>query len=488
MKHADGDDLGRRRVERDPADALAAIADGTGSDLPTVETVAAAIRTVVDDLLADSYVIVLDAMVLSFGDSPTRRALRERLASSDPVPDAVVHLDHPAVADWLGLDFDTYADRPLATRSLVGMEVCDLLGERAPARPVVWDILEAWDASFTDGRTYKISGAGLEAAFEGWLVDNLDRLTDHDLPVSMAFRQKALPNGRRPDLLCRFTENTSIARAGDWLVVELKATRYYAAAADQIAVYVQQTAEHLATADEQVLALLITDGADHAEVADLIAKGIAHLSLAALGYRRALAQDTALPSAASLSVPMPRVTDMDPQTNLRLISSDESDMSGPMVYWVRLFHDVMLDEDTEVNEARERAAATALWGKREERRVGYARKWGSPEDWPAQHPTTVINLRAPHALRAAVCVRCDWLARAINESGEEVHLHAAAKAHALDHAHDSALDRGENPPKPPRAAPGPAVRFDEARANARRAARRVKRRVTDQDPSPRNPS
>lgn len=462
-------------MERDPAEVLSSIGIATGHEHVLVETVVVAIRTVVDDLLADSNVVVLDQVILSFGDSPTRRALVAQLASSDPVPESVTRLQHDAVAAWLGVDWDVYTACPLANRSLIGMEVLDLLGDTAPDRPAVWDILEAWDASFADGRAYKVSSTGLEAALERWLIDNLDRLDEYDLPVTLAHQQKVLPNGKRPDLLCRFTKDTADAKAGDWLVIELKSTRYYAAAAEQIAGYVEQVAKHLAAPGEQVLALLITDGANHSEVEDLNQRGIGHLSLAALGYRLALAQQSAPMASAALSVPVSSVADMNSLTSEDLLLP-ESEVDGPTGYGRHLYPDVDSGQGHQAH--REEVAAT-LWTRREERRRRYQHEWGDPAQWPAQHPTTVIRLDAPTDVSAAVCVRCLWIASAAGKSNEVVDLQAEAKAHAVGHPHDSALDRGENPPRPSRHVPGLAKRMDEARANARRAARRVDLREGD---------
>ncbi len=149
------------------------------------------------------------------------------------------------------------------------------------------------------------------------------------------------------------------------------------------------------------------------------------------------------------------------------------DMDGPTVYGLYLYPEV---GSSDAGETHRKAVAEALWSKREERRRRYQEDWGDVAQWPAQHPTTVIALGAPTAVRAAVCVRCFWVA---GKSDEVVDLHAQAKAHAVEHPHDSALDRGENPPKLPRPVPDLARRFDEARANARRAARRVALRGND---------
>jgi hypothetical protein len=129
----------------------------------------------------------------------------------------------------------------------------------------------------------------------------------------------------------------------------------------------------------------------------------------------------------------------------------------------------------------ERDAATALWKRRERRRLSYEQDYGDPNQWPAAHPTTVVavdDVRLP--VRAAVCIRCDWLARS-HDGGQEVDLHEAAKSHALSHPHDPLLERGVNPPKRRRL---PALGLDEAAANARRAARRVKLRGTAETVKP----
>lgn len=456
---------------RDPDHVLASLAEAVNQDRETIDAIVRAVRAVVDDLLADGNVVALETVILSFGDSPTRQALRERLASPEPVPTAVIHLDHHAVADWLGLPFEIYAERPLATRALVGAEVFELLGDQAPNRPAVWDVLEAWDASFADGREYKVSSVGIEAAFERWLVDNLDRLTDHGYPVALRHRQHRLPSGRRPDLLCRFTEDTDAARTDDWLVVELKTNRFYDGAASQIEEYLAEVRECMALAEERVHGLLVTDGADHAEVELLRERGVTHLSLASLGYRLALAQEHAPPTAASLSADPHSLPNMSRWSD-ELFTSAEPD--GPETYWVRLFHDI---DSSRADEEREREVAASLWRQRQVRRERYERDYGAPEEWPAAHPTTVISLRDfPLPLKAAVCIRCDWLARAF-EDGHPVDLHDEAKRHALAHPHDSRLERGVNPPKKARNVRGGLdAQIAKARANAPRAARRVAHR------------
>lgn len=466
----------RRRLVKDPDEVLAAVTETTGQDRALVERLVDAFRIVIDDLLADNYVVLIGALFISFGDSPTRQALRARLASSEEIPDAVSRLDHHAIAVWLDLDFDVYAERPLANDALVVKEVLDLLGEQAPDKNAVWDVLEAWDSSFEDSRPYKVSTVGMEAALERWLVANLDRLTEHGLPVSLEHRQRVLPSGRRPDLVCRFTDSVQGASCSDWLVIELKATRFYEAAADQVSSYVVEVQEHWARSGEHVYGLLITDGADHSEVDRLRQRGIAHLSVAALGYRMALAQDKP-PTTSSLSADPPRLTDMGTLTDEPLIATwgNASDLDGPETYWVRLFWDRATGA---ADEEREREVASALWAERERRRERYEQSYGLATQWPAQHPTTVIEINGARAARAAVCIHCDWVTRPADlDEGDS--LHVAAKAHALAHPHDPRLEQGINPTKRAHRLPGLAAQFDLPRANPRRAARRVAPRLTD---------
>lgn len=222
---------------------------------------------------------------------------------------------------------------------------------------------------------------GREDALERWLIEHLDELAEHGLPVALAHHQHVLPNGTRPDLICRLTEDCAAAGAGDWLVVELKATRYYAGAADQVAGYVEQVQAHLATNGELVFGLLVTDGADHAEVEHLRVRSIGHLSLAALGCRLALAQEKAPTSASALSAPASMVTGMGTQNVEPLPLSEDRDRDGPTVYWLRLFDHLISSPS---KEARERATAASVWSKREERRRRYTGTWGEQEQWPAQ--------------------------------------------------------------------------------------------------------
>ena len=227
--------------------------------------------------------------------------------------------------------------------------------------------------------------------------------------------------------------------ASDLLVIELKATRFYDEAADQLDDYLDEVAEHLARSGEGIHGLLITDGADHGDVERLDERGLGHVSLAALGYRLALAQGAA-PPPAPVTANSPARRSPGASTDEPLISpvtGDPAPLDGPETYWVRLFYDIGATAD----EASQRAAADELWERRERRRRRDEQDYGLPSAWPAAHPATVIAVRHGRwPVTAAVCIACDWLARE-HEDGQLVDLHAAATSHALAHPHDSGLER-----------------------------------------------
>lgn len=436
-------------------DYIDRIAITTGHEAHVVRTVVSAVESVVDDLLADDHVVILESMIIAFGDSPTRSALRARLQDDTDPPDAVARLDHRAIADWLGLDFQVYAQRPLANRSLVGAEVFELLGNATSPRSMVWDVLEAWDRSFADGRPYRVAHAGRESEFETWLTQNLRRLQEHGLTLRLHQRQLRLPSGRRPDLVCRVEPDSRHGSAGDWVVVELKSCRYYPAAADQVEAYVKEVADVLAAPGEVVYGLLITDGASNAEATALEARGIAHVTLASLGYRRSRARVR----GAAHDEPPPTVVEDDSEAfRTDLISVPAVTGRTPIRAVLEGLPGAL--DRTEEEVAQGSALAEAM---RERRRTRYIREWGEAAQWPAQHPTTVVDDRAASGLAAAVCLTCTWVDGAWNGSGPLVDLRELAKQHALAHPHDPLLEEGVNPQR----APGHAV------DNARRAARRV---------------
>lgn len=128
------------------------------------------------------------------------------------------------------------------------------------------------------------------------------RLPRHPL----AHQQWALPSRRRPDPLRQLTKGSPRGRRDDWLVIEMKATRYCPEAADQILGYVKEIYELLAGPDEDVVAIAVTDAATYPEQHDMATRGIEHVPLSRLGYREYLARLTGTrnPHAAPLLHPI----------------------------------------------------------------------------------------------------------------------------------------------------------------------------------------
>jgi hypothetical protein len=262
------------------------IATESGQSYEVVERVVAAIHDAVDYWLADDYVVVLAPFTLAYGDSPTRRALVS--TESDPPHDAL-HGDHLAIAEWLGLDFDDYVLNPVANRIGLVAAVADRLDSADEEIDGLWAVLEAWESTYEDPtRVYRVGPSGREAKLEEWLVEHVAALRDHGFHLIISHRQHVLPSRRRPDLIARVLSDSDQYRIGDWLVLELKATRAYPDALRQLDDYVTEVREHIATGDERVHGLLVADGMNHADHDLRRDLDIAFLSLAQIGYREHL--------------------------------------------------------------------------------------------------------------------------------------------------------------------------------------------------------
>lgn len=431
------------------------IATETGQSLEVVERVVAAIHDAIDYWLADDYVVVLAPFTLAYGDSPTRRALVA--AESDPPHDAL-YGDHLAIAEWLGLPFDDYVLNPVANRISLVAAVADRLDSADEEIDRLWAVLEAWETTYEDPRrVYRVSPTGREAKLEEWVVEHIAALRDHGFHLIVSHRQHVLPSRRRPDLIARVLSDDDEHRIGDWLVIELKATRAYPDALHQLDEYVTEVSDHIATGEETVHGLLIADGINHADQHLRRDLGIAFLSLAQIGYRQHLIEHRST-SPTVLSEP-PRT--LSPSTG-EAAGASTDDWTAYLPSLVPAFED----------QAERVSVAKALWSMREQRRNGYQARWGALTDWPAQHPSTVLTvLWAARTVKAAVCVRCGW--HALESPGVE--LPAEAKKHALANPHASILERGENPP-PQGAARLLRARFEHARREAHRPPRRVQRR------------
>ena len=158
-------------------------------------------------------------------------------------------------------------------------------------------ILDAWLASFgpdAEGRPspYPVWALPNRDAFEGWLLARLDILHKLGFAVRLANdemdgirgQQHMFVDGRRADVLLRFTRDCEKGAAGDWLVVENKMTAVGIGALDQLALSVDWLRAEARPG--AVHGMLIADGLSLEVERGLRERGFHYQSMTALGYRR----------------------------------------------------------------------------------------------------------------------------------------------------------------------------------------------------------
>jgi hypothetical protein len=158
-------------------------------------------------------------------------------------------------------------------------------------------ILDAWLAGFgpdAEGRPgpYQVWGLPHRDAFEGWLLARLDILHKLGYAVRLASeemdgvrgQQHMFVDGRRADLLLRFTHDCEKGAADDWLVVENKTTAVGIGALDQLALSVDWLRAE--SRPGAVHGMLIADGLSLEVERGLRERSFHYQSMTALGYRR----------------------------------------------------------------------------------------------------------------------------------------------------------------------------------------------------------
>lgn len=304
-----------RRVAESKA-VLDGIAQTTGATTERVQVVVGAIRDIVDTWLADDYSVIAPPLVAMWPGDPVATRFTDWAGDCTDAEYARYRdaKTNDEVAEILSLPASLVHARPIATDDDIVRDLLDRLGlidepaddtdDDTEALGAV-EIYFAWLDTFKPHRPYRMSHLGLERHLERWLIDNLERLADHDYPVRLGAGTPDDPGGaqwvfpkqrQRPDLICRLTVDTSWASAGDWLVIELKATGAYMEAVDQTAGYVTTIRDELARDGQRVHGLMITDGAPHDVQEYATKRGIWYLPVTALGYRQALIETATVPS------------------------------------------------------------------------------------------------------------------------------------------------------------------------------------------------
>jgi hypothetical protein len=166
-------------------------------------------------------------------------------------------------------------------------------------------ILDAWLATFAPNAegtpaAYPIWGLPGRDAFEGWLLARLDLLHQLGYAVRLANeemdgvrgQQHMFVDGRRADVLLRFTADCAKGAADDWLVLENKTTAVGIGALDQLALSVDWLRAECRPG--AVHGMLIADGLSLEVERGLRELRFDYQSLTALGYRRWVRQHSPL--------------------------------------------------------------------------------------------------------------------------------------------------------------------------------------------------
>lgn len=297
------------KVVTEADSVISEVADKTGHSRDLVRSVVSDLRHVIDREVSDDVSVLLLPLAFFRSGDPVVPAVVERFTEADwRDPDGLKSLAPRDLAAAIGVAPEVMELHPVH----FGSDILALLFEHRevkwedPAGDPISDVFYAWRASFDspDGalaRPYGFSHVGREADFQRWLINNLDALDRHGYPVELVKAEHRLPTGRRLDLLCRVTRDDEPLRAGDYLIIENKATPVDLPALDQLAGYVDTFQESLSS-DERAFGLLISDGTTIRLQNALIDRNFGHLSLSALGYRDHLYRGHLLTAEAETSV------------------------------------------------------------------------------------------------------------------------------------------------------------------------------------------
>jgi hypothetical protein len=218
-------------------------------------------RHAIDSLFTDDHSVEVPPWLLHREGDPVAAELIDVLEADPSALDGLPDHTPETVGRRLGVADELVERFPVALFEYAMGLALEVTGvpESSPAeRQMIRQILAYWDVVHeVAGRRrlrYRVSPAGLERDFEGWLIEHLDVLGDVGYPVVLGSgtvrdrrgQQWRTPIGRRPDLVCRITETKDDVRRGDWLVIENKAYEAGEEAVEQLADYVEAVKEHLA--------------------------------------------------------------------------------------------------------------------------------------------------------------------------------------------------------------------------------------------------
>jgi hypothetical protein len=226
-----------------------AVMETTGESYEKVSTFSAIVHETVDECVTDDISVVAPPLVIGRLGCPVLDRLLLRLGDGQWQLPESVDVTEAELADTLMLPIETVTRYPLIGRfGLLARCMDRLMIEDADAERFL-TILDAWLATFgpdAEGRptAYPVWALPNRDAFEGWLLARLDVLHKLGYAVRLANQemdgvrgqQHMFVDGRRADLLLRFTHDCEKGAADDWLVVENKTTAVGIGALDQLEV------------------------------------------------------------------------------------------------------------------------------------------------------------------------------------------------------------------------------------------------------------
>jgi hypothetical protein len=274
-----------------------AVMGSTGEPYEKVSTFTAVAHETVDECLTDNISVVAPPLAIGRIGCPVLDRLLLRLGDGQWELPESVDVTAAELAETLMLPIETIARYPLIGRFGLLARCMDRLEiEDADAERFL-RILDAWLATFghdAEGRPtpYPVWALPNRDAFEGWLLAHLDVLHELGYAVRLANeemdgvrgQQHMFVDGRRADLLLRFTHDCKRGAAQDWLVVENKTTAVGIGALDQLALSVDWLRAEQRTGE--VHGMLIADGLSLEVERGLRERNFHYQSMTAIGYRR----------------------------------------------------------------------------------------------------------------------------------------------------------------------------------------------------------
>jgi hypothetical protein len=274
-----------------------AVIKATGESYEKATKICTVAHEIVDECITDDVSVVAPPLVIGRLGCPVLDRLLLRLGDGQWQLPESVDVTESELAELLMLPIETVARYPLIGRWGLLARVMDRLMISDQDAEQALAILDAWLATYgpaADGSPspYPIWALPNRDAFEGWLLARLDILHQLGYPVRLANeemdgvrgQQHMFVDGRRADLLMRFTQDCEIASASDWLVVENKTTAVGIGALDQLALSVDWLRAE--SRPGKVHGLLIADGLSLEVERGLRERAFHYLSMTGIGYRK----------------------------------------------------------------------------------------------------------------------------------------------------------------------------------------------------------